>query len=104
MAGVKQYAWSYERGTAFARRDSRGMTRGSRLARQAPEMTRRNVAAAGDPHANGLLLIHLIGNRPRVMRWAGSAVIEGMGDGRRRRDVYVGTGCLRSRRGYRDAG
>ena len=57
-----------------------------------------------DNHPNGLLRIQRIGNRPWVMRSVGSAVIEGMGDGRRSRDVYVGTGCLRSRRGYRDAG
>jgi hypothetical protein len=38
MAGVKQYAWSYERGPALARRDSRGVTRDSRPARQVPEI------------------------------------------------------------------
>ena len=38
MAEVKQYAWSYERGPALATRDSRLMTRESRLARQAPEI------------------------------------------------------------------
>jgi hypothetical protein len=67
-------------------------------------MARLTLAAADGSNADGLLPILEIGNKPLVMRWVTSAMIERVGDRRPGGDVYLGTGCLDSRSGYRDAG
>ena len=58
-------------------------------------------AAAGSNDDDGLLLILEIGNKPLVMRRVSSATVEGFGG--RGGDVYMSTGCLSSRRRYRNA-
>ena len=58
-------------------------------------------ATGGGNDTDGLLLILEIGNKPLVMRLVSSATVEGSGS--RGGDVYMGTGCLYSRRRYRNA-